>query len=146
MKTALPRTSLVARFVGFLAVAGIGLFLIGREVVEKRTERRVRSMLLTVQEALQRYHVDEENYPPKAMTGRELVTMLHERSFLETMILNPWTGQPYAGGAFREDATREDHLQYRTDSLAETYELIVTDPESGIVQFQLDSTEHQSLE
>jgi hypothetical protein len=85
------------------------------------------------------------------MTGTELVTMLHERSFLEAMILNPWTGRPYDGGAAREGAAREgaareDHLQYRTDGLAETYELIVTDPESGTVQFQLDSTEHQSLE
>ncbi|MBP9224417.1 MAG: hypothetical protein KBF76_11150 [Verrucomicrobiales bacterium] len=146
MKTVIPRTSLVVRFAGFFVIAGIGLVLIGREVVAKRTERSVRVMLLTVQEALQRYHVDEEQYPPRAMTGTELVTMLHERSFLEAMILNPWTGRPYDGGAAREGAAREDHLQYRTDGLAETYELIVTDPESGTVQFQLDSTEHQSLE
>ena len=151
MKTVIPRTSLVVRFAGFFVIAGIGLVLIGREVVAKRTERSVRVMLLTVQEALQRYHVDEEQYPPRAMTGTELVTMLHERSFLEAMILNPCTGRPYDGGAAREGAAREgaareDHLQYRTDGLAETYELIVTDPESGTVQFQLDSTEHQSLE
>jgi hypothetical protein len=143
MKTGSKKGSVLVRLAGFLLVAGVGLFLIGNEVIEKRTERKVRAMLLTVQEALQRYHVDEELYPSRMMSGTELVKFLSEHSFLDPAIQNPWTGVPYGES---EGDVQSDFLRYRTDGLAETYELIVTFPDSDEVQFQLDSTEHQSLE
>lgn len=132
--------SLLFRLVGLLVVIGVGGLLIGRPLEEKRTERRVREILLTVQEGLQRYHVAEELYPKKPMKGGALVTLLTEAGFLENTLLNPWSGAPYLEGA------ESDWLQYRTNSFAETYELVVYFPDSEEVQFRLDSTENQSLE
>ncbi len=128
------------RLVGLLLVIGAGGVLIGLPLAEKRTERRVREMLLTVQEGLQRYHVAEELYPKQAMKGGALVTLLTEAGFLDETLLNPWSGAPYQEGA------EPDRLHYRTNSFAETYELLVHFPGSEEVQFRLDSTENQSLE
>lgn len=132
--------SIFIRLTGLLVVIAAAVVLIGLPLVEKRTERRVRAMLLALQEGLQRYHVAEELYPKKRMSGAELVQQLAEGGFLEETILNPWTGLPYAGGS------GEDRLYYRTNSLAETYELVVTFPGTEEAEFRLDSTENQSLE
>jgi hypothetical protein len=43
-------------------------------------------------------------------------------------------------------ASEDDWLRYRTDSLAETYELTVLFPGTEEVEFRLDSTKNQSLE
>ena len=128
------------RLVGLLLVVAAALILVGLPLAEKRTERRVRAMLLTVQEGLQRYHVAEELYPKKHMSGAELVQLLAEGGFVEKSLLNPWTGLPYSGNA------GEDRLRYRTNSLAETYELSVFLPGTEEAEFRLDSTDNQSLE
>ena len=63
---------------------------------------------------------------------------LEAEGFLEDPPANPWSGGVYAEG--------EDWMQYRTDQLAETYELTVFFPGTEEVQFRLDSTKNQSLE
>ena len=137
--TAAP-PSILSRFAGLTVVIFVAGVLIGLPLSEKRLERRVRVMLLAVQEGLQRYHVKEELYPKKMMTGHELVSLLAEFDFLDKSLMNPWTGTLYSG------TMENDWLRYRTNSLAETYELVVYFPGTEEVQFRLDSTEHQSLE
>jgi len=132
--------SILVRLVGLLSIAAIGALLVAPPLLEKRQERRVKSVLLDIQEALQEYHVDEELYPERMMSGRELVQLLTQRDFLDPDLPNPWSG-----GRYLEEGG-EDWLEYRTGSLAETYELIVRKPHSDEVQFRLDSTENQSLE
>ena len=117
-----------------------GGFIVGPFLLEKRLERRVRAMLLQVQEGLQRYHVKEELYPKRIMTGHELIGLLVEGGHLDRLIGNPWTCAPY------HSEKTEDWLRYRTDSLAETYELGVLTPRTETVRFRLDSTKNQSLE
>lgn len=134
-----PRSFLLRASGLLVLLVATGLFL-GHLLREKRTGHRVRTMLLTVQEGLQRYHVKEELYPKKPMRGGELVQLLRDAGFLEKTVLNPWTGLPYGA------SPGSDWLQYRTNGLAETYELVVSFPDSEEVQFRLDSTEHQSLE
>ncbi len=133
-------THLIVRLTGVILLAAVGSLLVGRPLAMKRQEGRIRTTLLAVQEALQRYHVSEEIYPKKMMTGHELVRFLAESEFIKRELPNPWTGDPY----FSESS--HDWLRYRTNSTAETYELVVTYPDSEEVQFRLDSTDHQSLE
>ena len=135
-----PLRSRLVRSAGLGLVVAIGAVLLVPPLLEKRTERRVRAMLLSVQEALQRYHVDEELYPKRMMSGQELVKLLVEGGHFEDPPLNPWSGLPYAGTA------EEDWLRYRTDGLAETYELTVLVPGTEEVAYRLDSTKNQSLE
>lgn len=134
-----PVRSLLVRLAGGLVLIAIAATILWPPLAAKREERRVRAMLLTVQEALQNYHVDEEIYPRNPMPGAELIAFLKEEGFLEEPPENPWTRGAYEVGG-------EDRLRYRTDALAETYELTVSRPESDEVQFRLDSTENQSLE
>lgn len=133
-------TRWILRLAGLLIVLAIGAALLVPPLWEKRTERRVRTLLLAVQEGLQRYHVKEELYPKRMMTGRELVQLLADGGHLESPPANPWSGRPYAAAA------EDDWLRYRTDSLAETYELTVLFPGTEEVEFRLDSTKNQSLE
>lgn len=132
--------SFLIRLLGLVVLLGIAAVLIGVPLAEKREEKRVRTMLLAVQEALQRFHVDEELYPKRMMNGSELVRFLEEKGFVEDSIVNPWTQAPF------QPDDPNDWLRYRTDPLAETYELIVFRPGTGEVAFRLDSTENQSLE
>ncbi len=132
---------LLLRSFGLLAVIAAGATILVPPLLEKRAERRVRSMLLEVQEALQRYHVKEELYPKRMMEGRELVDLLVRGGHLETPFANPWTGRSYAA-----DDPGADWLRYRTDGAAETYELTVLSPGTEEVKFRLDSTKNQSLE
>ncbi len=132
--------SRLQRTAGLVLVLTVGALLVAPPLQEKRIERRIRAALLAVQEGLQRYHVEEELYPKKRMSGHELVTLLAGSGFLEPSLINPWTGDAYL------NPTEEDWLQYRTNGLAETYELVVCFPGSEEVQFRLDSTENQSLE
>lgn len=138
MKATLSRW--ILRLAGLLIVLAIGAALLVPPLLEKRTERRVRTLLLAVQEGLQRYHVKEELYPKRMMTGRELIQLLADGGHLESPPANPWSGLPYA------NAAEDDWLRYRTDSLAETYELTVLFPGTEEVEFRLDSTKNQSLE
>jgi len=134
------RGSLWVKSLGLLLILAIGGTILLPPLQAKRTERRVRAMLLTVQGALQRYHVKEELYPKRMMNGHELVKLLVDGGHLDAGLANPWTGRPYLSDA------GEDWLRYRTDGLAETYELTVLSPGSERVEFRLDSTKHQSLE
>ena len=129
---------ILIRATGVVILAGLAAVLLAPPIAEKRESRRVKAMLLQVQAALQNYHVDEEIYPRRMMPGAELIQFLQEKKSLETPPENPWSGGPYAEGS--------DWLRYRTDQLAETYELIVVYPETEYIQFRLDSTENQSLE
>jgi hypothetical protein len=132
--------SKLRRLLGLLLVLAIGAAILLPPLQAKRTERRVRAMLLAVQEALQRYHVQEELYPKRMMNGHELVKLLVEGKHLNAGLSNPWTGKSYSV------SPDEDWLRYRTDGLAETYELTVLSPGTERVEFRLDSTKHQSLE
>ena len=132
--------SMLIRFAGLLLLVAVACLLISRPLAEKREERRIRTMLLTVQEALQNYHVKEEIYPRDLMTGAQLVHFLKKEGFLEKPPLNPWTQAEFGSAGER------DGLRYRTDMIAETYELVVFKPGTEIEQFRLDSTENQSLE
>lgn len=132
--------SIFIRVLGLAVIAAVGAVLIGLPLLEKREERRVREMLLTVQEGLQNYHVAEELYPRDFMTGAQLVHFLTKEGFLEDPVRNPWTQEEFGSDGER------DGLRYRTDSIAETYELVVYIPGTEIEQFRLDSTENQSLE
>lgn len=132
--------SILVRVIGLVVLIGLAEMVVVGPVKEKRLERRVRTMLLEVQEGLQNFHIDEELYPKDRMTGKELVVLLEGDEYMAKGIRNPWSGEIYV------DSTGADWLKYSTDSLAETYELTVLYPNSEEVQFRLDSTEHQSLE
>lgn len=134
------KKSVLVRLAGFVVVAGVAAILLGVPLREKRQEKRIRTLLLQVQEAVQNYHVDEELYPKRRMPGGELIAFLKEKGFLAEPLANPWTKTPYESGM------KEDWLEYRTDALAETYELIIYQPGTETVQFRLDSTKNQSLE
>ncbi len=134
------RVSWCRRGIGLLLVCAAGAGLLLPPLRAKRTEGRVRVLLLTVQEALQRYHVEEELYPKERMNGHDLAKQLVAGGHLDGTLANPWTGAVYA------DSPEEDWLRYRTDGLAETYELTVLSPGTDRVEYRLDSTKHQSLE
>jgi hypothetical protein len=136
-----PRSFLIRSCLLAILIAGtvIALWPFFREI---RHEHQVKAMLLEVQRALQEYHVAEELYPKDfPLTGAQLIQLLIETGHLENPPRNPWTGHPY-----RLDGAEEDHLTYRSDQLAETYELQALDPATGEPWMTLDSTEHQSLE
>lgn len=128
------------RFIALIPVlVGMAMILVP-SIREKRLELRVRSTLLTVQEALQRLHVADEEYPRKRLSGHDLVKLLVDRKFLNPTLPNPWTGKSYLSDA------SQDCLLYHSDQEGEIYNLSVVSPKSKRVLFQLDSTEHQSLE
>ena len=115
-------------------------------ITEKRLDRQVRSALLTLQQALQNYHVDEELYPTRTpMTGGELSALLIESGHLDSAPRNPWTGQPFEIEA-KSDGRADDRIRYSTDELAETYTLKALRRDSDEVHHLIDSTEHPSLE
>lgn len=110
-----------------------------------RFSHQSRATLLEIQRAVQDYHVAEEFYPKRTpLSGSELVAFLTASGHLKVAPLNPWTGQPY----LPDEPAGQDGILYRTDELAETYSLESRgpDPTSPQPLWQLDSTEHQSLE
>lgn len=112
---------------------------------QRRFEIQSKQTLLEIQRALQDFHVDEEIYPRRTpMTGAQLVHFLVEAGHLEKPPLNPWTRAPY----HIEDPDQPDGITYHTDELAETYalECKALDPDTEAIAWQLDSTEHHSLE
>jgi len=130
------RATLIIAFVAILA----GVLL--PSIAEKRLDQQVRAILLTLQEALQDYHVDEEIYPKQmSMNGAELIVLLIETGHLESSPRNPWTGIVYS-----PETSPRDRIRYRTDELAETYSLEALQPDSSEVHHIIDSTEHPSLE
>jgi hypothetical protein len=131
--------SIGIRTAGFLLVAAGAALLLARPLQQERLERRIRTLLLEVQEGLQRYHVKEEIYPKRAMSGADLIALLVSGNHLASAPSNPWTQVAYG----REG---EDRLRYRTDGAAETYELTVLDSDGETILFRLDSTHNQSIE
>ena len=112
-------TSIVIRAVGLLCVVAVAVAILANPLAEARRERRIEEVLLSVQEALQRYHVQEEIYPKRAMAGGALIEFLQEGGHLEERLMNPWVGGVYGGG------NEVDRMTYETDDLAESYELKV---------------------
>jgi hypothetical protein len=107
-----------------------------------RQKHRVRSFLLTVQRALQEYHVNQERYVPRQeLSGAELIAVLADFGFLKQLPLNPWTGV-----IWRLDGRESDHLRYHTDPNFETYALRCLDPKTGQVVQEIDSVRQPSLE
>lgn len=103
---------------------------------------RVRQLLLTVQHALQEYHVDQERYVPRPqLRGAELIAVLADFGFLKPLPLNPWTGTRW-----QLDGREPDHLRYESDPEFRTYALRSLDPKSGKVLLEIDSVRHPSLE
>jgi len=107
-----------------------------------RLENQTKQTLLILQQALQKFHVEDEAYPKKTpMSGEELIQFLIESKHLDTPPLNPTTLRPYSF-----ESGDPDRIVYTTDELAETYSLKVMEFDSDDIFFIVDSTEHHSLE
>lgn len=128
------------RSLGLSIVGAVAVVILMEPVADARRERRIKEVLLEVQEGLQRYHVEEEIYPRLAMSGGELIDFLHENSHLVESLMNPWVGGTYTS------ENEVDRMRYETDDVAESYELTVRYRHSEQIKFRLDSTENQSLE
>jgi type II secretory pathway pseudopilin PulG len=131
------------RRTAWLAVLAAGLaWPLIASIERVRHEHRVRSLLLTVQRALQDYHVDQERYvPSQELPGAELIAILSDFGFLGELPVNPWTGDPW-----KLDGQEPDHLRYGTDPDFETYSLRALDPQTGRVLLEIDSVKQPSLE
>lgn len=111
---------------------------------ETRREAAVKRTLLTIQHALQHYHVDQERYVPELkMSGARLVQILVQDGFLPEPPLNPYTAKPFSVEA---EADGEDRLIYRTDEAFETYSLQALRFDRDEVWLEIDSVEHHSFE
>ena len=111
----MKKSSIGIRALGLLVLGMSVGFLVWQPIEEQRLERRIRTMLLQVQEGLQNFHIAEELYPKQFMSGHELVRFLSQSDFLDDSLINPWTKEWYL------DSAEHDYLKYRTDSFAETY-------------------------
>lgn len=133
---------MITRPLLIIALVAILVGVLWPSITAKRLDQQVRATLLTLQEALQKYHVDEELYPKQTpMTGAELIALLSESGQLETMPRNPWTGSVYS-----REPSPNDRIRYRTDQLAETYSLEALRIDRDEIHHIIDSTEHPSLE
>jgi|GEM_PF-2765423 len=108
----------------------------------QRLEQAEKTLLLTVQKALQNYHVDQERYIPReTLSGHELLGVLSDTGFLdEPFPNNPWTGVPYS---LLEG--EPDRLRYQTDPSFETYSLQTLHRTRDEVTRELDSVDSTSL-
>ena len=117
-------------------------WLLSNAASRVRHQAKIRELLLTVQTALQDYHVDQERYIPReTLSGTELITVLLDFEFLEELPHNPWSNEDW-----KLDGEEPDYLVYETDPNFETYALKALDPNSGQVVVELDSEENPSLE
>ncbi len=124
--------------IGMIATLGAWMIHLSQD---RLLDQRVRSLILTIQQGVQRYHVAEEAYPPKSMSGIDLIKLLQERGELSDALANPWA----SGARFSESPT-PNGIAYETDIFAESFAIIATDPETGDVLYRLDSSENPSLE
>lgn len=133
---------MIRRFL-WLAIFATALgWLLASATNRVRHEARVRELLLTVQSALQDYHVDQERYIPReTLTGAEIITVLADFEFLSDLPINPWTGVEW-----KLDGEEPDFLVYETDPNFETYALKAIHRKSGKILMELDSEENPSLE
>lgn len=124
-----------------LILAGLA-WPVTHAIHSKRQENQVRTLLLTVQRALQEYHVSQERYIPRQeLTGNELIAVLADFGFLKKLPLNPWSGVPW-----KLDGKEPDFLRYRTDPNFETYALSALDSKTGQVFLEIDSVKQPSIE
>lgn len=128
--------------VGAICVFLISLVLLPA-VREMQRDEAVKALLLTVQRAMQDYHVEFENYPTTSgLSGSDLIALLIENGHLEEPPYNPWTRRTWV---IPDEPT--DYLVYETDGLAESYALITyRSAARKKVHHTLDSSENQSLE
>ena len=134
--------NLLIRGVALVAITAALFFTLRPARDHIRLEHQTKQTLLTIQEALQKFHVEDEAYPKKSpMPGAELIQFLMETTHLKSPPLNPATLRPYS---FAPD--EPDRIIYTTDELAETYSLKALKPDSDDTLLIVDSTEHQSLE
>jgi len=107
-----------------------------------RLEHAEKNLLLSVQQALQNYHVDQERYIPReTLSGHELLSVLSDSGFLEEPFpINPWTRVPYS--LLKGEP---DHLRYQSDPLFETYTLQTLHPTNDKISRELDSVNSTSL-
>ena len=134
--SALKRTLIV----GLIAV-GFG-WPLKAKIEQKRHDAELRDLLLVVQDALQRFHVDQEKYIPRTeLKGAEMINVLLDFGFLDGPPYNPWTGEAYV-----LDGEELDFLRYASDPNFETYALKAMDAKTGVVRLEIDSVEHLSLE
>ncbi|MEM7393788.1 MAG: hypothetical protein AAF492_15715, partial [Verrucomicrobiota bacterium] len=122
---------------------GIGVGAILRPNIEHlRLKQRSKTTLLTIQTALQNYHVEKEVYPQDfPLNGHELISLLIESGHLIEPPVNPYTRRPYESGG-----ETIDRLEYSTTETFETYSLKLMHLKNDDPFMILDSTEHQSLE
>ena len=133
---------MIRRFFWLAVFAGTLGWLISSGLRQVHREANIREMLLTVQSALQNYHVDQERYIPRQkLTGTEVISVLSDFDFLPKLPLNPWSGETWT-----LDGKEPDFLVYETDPNFETYALKALDPRSGQVILEIDSEENPSLE
>lgn len=120
----------------------VAVAVLAPNIQHVRREAQVKRTLLTIQHALQDFHVDKETYVPKMeMTGGELISLLKRLNFLKEPVLNPYTGRDYA-----LDGKETDRIRYRTDEAFETYALQALHFDRNDVWLEIDSVQHQSLE
>jgi len=120
----------------------VALAVLAPNIQSVRREAQVKRTLLTIQHALQDFHVDKETYVPKMeMKGGELIALLNRLGFLKEPVLNPYTGQRYL-----LDGREIDRIRYRTDEAFETYALQALHFDRDDVWLEIDSVQHQSLE
>ena len=140
----LTRKSLLVRTAILAVIVAAMISLLAPRFRVIRHEHQVKSALLEIQRALQDWHVAEEIYPRQTpMTGADLIGLLVDSGHLERPPFNPWTGQTYRVDA---ESPESDRIRYATDELAETYSLRALNRADEGILFELDSTEHQSLE
>ena len=130
------------RFAWLLLMSGLLAWPVANSLHRVQQTHRVRTLLLTVQRALQDYHVDQERYVPRPqLRCAALIAVLAAFGFLKPLPLNPWTGAPW-----KLDGNEPDHLRYASDAEFRTYALRSLDPKTGKVLLEIDSVHHPSLE
>ena len=133
---------MIRRILWMTLFVGLLGWLVGSSFSRRRHAGELRDLLLTVQPALQKYHVDQERYLPREkLSGSELISVLLDFGFLESRPLNPWTRQ-----SWKLDGEEPDYLVYETDPNFETYALRIVEPKTGQVILEIDSEENPSLE
>lgn len=124
-----------------LMLAGLSVPLVNG-IRDVRMENEMKTLLLHVQEALQRFHVEQERYIPREeMTGAELLSVLEDFDYLNDLPHNPWTRKRYT----LEDG-EADGLRYRSSGEFMVYSLQARDPSTDEVLLELDSEALTSLE
>ena len=126
-----------------LLFAGLTGSIVFFPVRELRRENQVKSVLLSLQRSIQKFHVEFEKYPDPEnleLSGVELVAVLSDVENPENLPKNPYTNRPFS------TADGPDRITYRTDEEFLTYSLQALRFDRDEVWFEIDSSSHHSLE